>query len=156
MNIFYGVYRFIIIYNCTNNTFIIIVFNYYLYRSDIGIKSKSPFFRIFAIYFSPTESNQLPLKERCTLNILRGSKRMAKRTNWKQNSEVNYINNNFRWLYNIKKYIFQQISTYFQTGIFPNVYVQEHSSVFLKIFNLIIICFSWNPCFDSFTTSVRK
>lgn len=48
-----------------------IVFYYLFYRLDI--KLKWPFCRILAVAkynFSPTESNQLPLKEGCTLKIL--------------------------------------------------------------------------------------
>ncbi|XP_001946064.2 protein vav isoform X1 [Acyrthosiphon pisum] len=79
--------------------------------TGLDIKLKWPFCRILAIAkynFSPTESNQLPLKEGCTLKIL--SKEGDQKGWWKG-----------------------QIGD--KIGFFPKVYVQEHSQCALKISN---------------------
>lgn len=58
------------IYNI-RSIFKVSLFHYLINRLDI--KLKWPFCRILAVAkynFSPTESNQLPLKEGCTLKIL--------------------------------------------------------------------------------------
>lgn len=83
--------------------------------TGLDIKLKWPFCRILAIAkynFSPTESNQLPLKEGCTLKIL--SKEGDQKGWWKG-----------------------QIGD--KIGFFPKVYVQEHSQYTLKISNQIRI-----------------
>ncbi|XP_015375691.1 PREDICTED: protein vav [Diuraphis noxia] len=77
--------------------------------TGLDIKLKWPFCRILAIAkynFSPTESNQLPLKEGCTLKIL--SKEGDQKGWWKG-----------------------QIGD--KIGFFPKVYVQEHTQSTLKI-----------------------
>lgn len=104
----------------------------------MDIKLKWPFCRILAIAkynFSPTESNQLPLKEGCTLKIL--SKEGDQKGWWKGqigDKVIDFILLNFFNNYKtLQKYIY--FNTYFQIGFFPKVYVQEHSQCTLKISN---------------------
>jgi len=104
----------------------------------LDIKLKWPFCRILAIAkynFSPTESNQLPLKEGCTLKIL--SKEGDQKGWWKGQIGDKVIDYIILTLFNdyktLQKYIFQYL---FSDWFFSKSLCTRTLTVYFKNFKL--------------------